>query len=552
MRDEIGCPAGTSCNSHDDCLAGLRCSQVTRVCSTRCMDQVKDGTESSNDCGYSGITKSSIQSPSGVMDTRLVLDTPVMSLGIWLRLNSAATPERGIFSTAKASVSGWQIYRTTNGKLGFRIQAPTSGNVPVVGGLVINAVWTHCVVVIGGTPSEIAADASWAYRVRLYVNGVLQATSSRLLLTRVISSASLWVSAQYVGTTTGGWVGYMDQVAVWTNTALNYREVNGVYRMEPTRSNGPYGLPMFNVNVGPQIPTALWNFDTSNVTLERIYGVASYIVTTITLTTTFLSPADTECRNPCPLRASCVNHTDCGLGFSNDQSSTFIQSQCYQGICSIRSTQCTNQIQDGDEEGIDCGGSSCLSCYNSTCTTPNNCASAQCSYPDQRCTKFSCYDGLANGDEEGVDCGGSCPNICYHYRYPGQSCYNDTQCTSGYCVAGVCANGQCWNTVKDGDETGVDCGGSSCLSIITTHTILSLSLPEILCCCYTGGKCTGASCTTNFQCASYECDTTNGVCYAPASCYDGRMSSTISESDIDCGQGTYMSHLLSSFQTSNY
>jgi len=47
-------------------------------------------------------------------------------------------------------------------------------------------------------------------------------------------------------------------------------------------------------------------------------------------------------------------------------------------------------VQDGDEEGIDCGGS----CANACTTSP------------------TCTDGVQNGDETGVDCGGSCPNTC--------------------------------------------------------------------------------------------------------------------------------------------
>ncbi len=46
---------------------------------------------------------------------------------------------------------------------------------------------------------------------------------------------------------------------------------------------------------------------------------------------------------------------------------------------------CTDGIQNGDETGVDCGGS-CPPCDGPTCT-----------------------DGIQNGDETGVDCGGSCP-----------------------------------------------------------------------------------------------------------------------------------------------
>lgn len=70
---------------------------------------------------------------------------------------------------------------------------------------------------------------------------------------------------------------------------------------------------------------------------------------------------------------------------------------------------CDDGIQNGDEEGVDCGGSSCPACPTPTCS-----------------------DGIQNGDETGVDCGGSCPP----------------------CPA-TCSDG-----IQNGDETGVDCGGS--------------------------------------------------------------------------------------------
>lgn len=71
-------------------------------------------------------------------------------------------------------------------------------------------------------------------------------------------------------------------------------------------------------------------------------------------------------------------------------------------------TSCTDGIQNGDETGVDCGG---------TCTA---------------CP--TCTDGIQNGDETGVDCGGAnCP------------------------ACPTCEDG-----TMNGDETGVDCGGANC------------------------------------------------------------------------------------------
>jgi hypothetical protein len=74
-------------------------------------------------------------------------------------------------------------------------------------------------------------------------------------------------------------------------------------------------------------------------------------------------------------------------------------------INQIQVPNCSDGIQNGDETGVDCGGS-CLPC-------------------------ITCNDGIQNGNETGVDCGGSCPPC--------------TTCTDG---------------IQNGNETGVDCGGS--------------------------------------------------------------------------------------------
>ncbi len=73
---------------------------------------------------------------------------------------------------------------------------------------------------------------------------------------------------------------------------------------------------------------------------------------------------------------------------------------------------CDDGIQNGDETGVDCGGS-CAPCNTATCD-----------------------DGIQNGDETGVDCGGPDCAPC-----------NTATCDDG---------------IQNGDETGVDCGGPDC------------------------------------------------------------------------------------------
>lgn len=93
---------------------------------------------------------------------------------------------------------------------------------------------------------------------------------------------------------------------------------------------------------------------------------------------------------------------------------------------------CNDGIQNGDEEGVDCGGSSCQPCATCSDGIQNgdeegiDCGGSSCA----PCA--TCSDGIQNGDETGIDCGGSCPTAC-----------------------ATCSDG-----IQNGDETGVDCGGS--------------------------------------------------------------------------------------------
>ncbi len=70
---------------------------------------------------------------------------------------------------------------------------------------------------------------------------------------------------------------------------------------------------------------------------------------------------------------------------------------------------CSDEVQNGNETGIDCGGSDCPACP-------------------------TCSDGVQNGSETGIDCGGPDCNVCE-----------------------TCDDG-----IQNGDETGVDCGGPDC------------------------------------------------------------------------------------------
>lgn len=148
---------------------------------------------------------------------------------------------------------------------------------------------------------------------------------------------------------------------------------------------------------------------------------------------------------------------------------------------------CGNGIHDGLEAGTDCGRSvelafaACSLCPpSSSCELNQDCRDNAC--VAGVCT--TCDDGHRNGDETGIDCGGSC------LACPGQACTVGTQCSSHVCQGTApdqtCAAPACDDGFKNGLETGVDCGGASSGSGCA---------PCTMCCCLVDEDCvTGSVC----------------------------------------------------------
>lgn len=113
-----------------------------------------------------------------------------------------------------------------------------------------------------------------------------------------------------------------------------------------------------------------------------------------------------------------------------------------------------------------------------------------------------CADGVRNGNETGIDCGGNCPGCP-----AGGICRVNADCSSGSCVLGLCgASTTCTNNVLDPGETDIDCGGScpACAD--------------------------GRACVLNRDCSGLSCH--NSVC-SQASCSDSLINGL--ETDVDCG-----------------
>lgn len=182
---------------------------------------------------------------------------------------------------------------------------------------------------------------------------------------------------------------------------------------------------------------------------------------------------------------------------------------------------CEDGVQNGDEEGVDCGGSLCDPCPLPSCNdgvwngqeTGIDCGGPDC----LPCPEPSCSDGIQNQNETGIDCGGVC----------------ETECPTATCNDGV----------MNGNETGIDCGGS-CPTICPPESCndgIQNQGEEWIDC---GGPCPNVcpTCDDGFQNgpeSGLDCvigdypDYAGGTCPQCPTCYDGLLNND--ETNIDCG-----------------
>jgi hypothetical protein len=177
---------------------------------------------------------------------------------------------------------------------------------------------------------------------------------------------------------------------------------------------------------------------------------------------------------------------------------------------------CLDGKQDGDETGVDCGGS-CGACDDAGCGMPSDCASGMCA--GGVCAPSTCKDGILNGLESATDCGDPRPDRMCPPCPNGEYCYTGCNCASKHCdlTMHVCSDSvedncdPCADFVKDGAETDVDCGGGTCPACAD-----------------------GLACAVDADCASAHCrvGNTGGECL-PATCFDETKDG--SETGVDCG-----------------
>ena len=213
---------------------------------------------------------------------------------------------------------------------------------------------------------------------------------------------------------------------------------------------------------------------------------------------------------------------------------------------------CSNGTKDDGEDGVDCGGTCSAKCTGAVCAADTDCVSGHCNGTecgapasktcgvgttvatcnngqacelDRDCASGFCdgstcadppagshSDGVKNGGETGIDCGGSvkaqpCPD--------GQGCVDSTDCV-GTCNSGICGPIGPTDGKKNNGETDIDCGGPSAPPCAN-----------------------GKACVANSDCADAYCPDATKLCTAPR--YDDGVQNG-TETDVDCG-GTGMGML---------
>jgi hypothetical protein len=107
---------------------------------------------------------------------------------------------------------------------------------------------------------------------------------------------------------------------------------------------------------------------------------------------------------------------------------------------------CDNEVKDGRETDVDCGGG-CPACeVGKGCGADADCASQYCA--SGTCATNSCDDEVLNGGEAGVDCGGPCPERCPE----GTTCSQGDDCASGICLGGTCSAPRAESQLSSGND----------------------------------------------------------------------------------------------------
>lgn len=229
--------------------------------------------------------------------------------------------------------------------------------------------------------------------------------------------------------------------------------------------------------------------------MMHIHRAAACAGAALAISSLVFSACYDPCSYPGETSASCgapvttSTGTDC-QEHCQEISTTCQSYACVAGAC-VPETPASSTTVCG-EGGVCNGQGACVAC-----NLDSDCQETAAS-PDMRCHEhacFSCTDGEQNGNETGLDCGGSC-----------LACLGGACSASEDCVSGSCAKGVCALPLGAACEDDATCATGLCDG--ATHTC--------------------AACTSNVQCVSTKCDT--GICKAP--------SGAPCDADADCANGS--------------
>lgn len=213
------------------------------------------------------------------------------------------------------------------------------------------------------------------------------------------------------------------------------------------------------------------------------------------------------------------------------------------------SADCITGEGDCDGDG-QCGGAADLLCGD------NNGSRFGLTSSHDVCWPSHCESGIQDGDETGVDLGGSC-DLCagangdFSFCSPAcpcdsgeGDCDNDTHCSNGVCGDNngarfgfssgidVCWPATCENGIKDGDEVSIDFGGS-CGGSCFAGAAGGFSYCSDDCPCASGG----GDCDSDNQCsAALICGDNNGARFNFPSSVDVCWPSTCQNASRDKGE----------------
>ncbi len=222
---------------------------------------------------------------------------------------------------------------------------------------------------------------------------------------------------------------------------------------------------------------------------------------------------------------SCEPCTVCSEANPCPEAQTCVDGVCHRGCegSSCKPT-CDDKILNGDESAIDCGGSCPDKCVTGQpCNSSADCVDGVCQ--DDECQEATCDDKVRNGTEPWPDCGADCPKQCAN----GRPCAVDGDCKSDICADDVCAPQQCVNNEQDGGETDEDCGGSTdCPRCgIGDTCVVATDCKEMV--CGDDGTCSSPTCSDGVR----NGDETGKDCGGPTTCDRCPEDAPCSEDD-DC------------------